>query len=86
MTKPIDTIRDGRLSASIWANASNANGSTFYAVTFERMYTDDENNIKNSSSFSGAELLQISELSRSAYQRISELRAESAPSANGTSH
>ena len=70
--KPTETIRDGRLSASIWPQVTD-DQSIFYTVTFERLYEKD-GELKNSHSFSGAELLRIAELSRLAYQKIGEIR------------
>ena len=86
MTKPTTTIRDGRLSASIWAN-TNAGGDVFHSVTFERLYADGEGKLHNSTSFSGTELLRIAELARLAYHRIGELRAQAASnSERATAH
>jgi len=64
-TQPIDTIRDGKLSASIWQNQSEK--GVFFSVTFERVYTDEEGNAKSATSFSRSELLRISRLAQKAY-------------------
>jgi len=69
---PVATIRDGRLSASIWAQVTQ-DQSLFYTVTFERLYEKD-GELKNSNSFSGAELLRIAVLAQDAYQTIGEIR------------
>ena len=84
MTKPVDTIRDGRLSASIWENQSG--DQTFYSVTFERLYKAEDGSLKNSTSFSGTEPLRLAELSRVAYRRIGELRAATATAEGATAH
>jgi len=89
MTKPIQTIRDGRLSASIWCNQhTKANGKpvTFHSVTFERLYQAEDGSVKNSTSFSGTELLRFAELSRLAYQRIGELRLADTSARKTTAH
>ena len=70
--KPIDTIRDGALKATIWKNA--AEKGHFYSVDFSRTYKDGET-FKDSHSFSGSEPLQIARLANLAYDRIAELRA-----------
>jgi len=71
-TRPIETIRDGKLSASIWQNQSEK--GVFYSVTFERVYTGEDGNAKSATSFSGSELLRISHLARRAYDRANKLR------------
>lgn len=73
--KPIFTIRDGALKASIWANRTD-DGKTFYSVTFGRTFTAEDNTVKSASSFSGADLLKIARLAGKAYDRIAEIRLE----------
>jgi hypothetical protein len=73
--KPILTIRDGALKASIWANRTDE-GKTFHSVTFGRTFTDGEGQAKTSSSFSGSDLLKIARLADKAYDRIAALRLE----------
>lgn len=70
--KPIDTIRDSELSATIWANLGEK--GTFYSVDIQRTYTDASGVLKNSHSFSGSELLRVSRLADIAYSEIAELR------------
>ena len=70
--KPIDTIRDGRISASIWENTSEK--GTWYSVAIQRVYTSKDGEIQNSSSFSVDDLLKVSRLSAKAYDRCVELR------------
>ena len=80
-TKPIDTIRDGALKASIWANQPKAEDKApFYSVRITRTYTDDQGNFHDSDSFSGSELLRVARLANQAYGRTSELRAEATKS------
>ena len=73
--KPTDTLKDGLLSATIWQGTS-AKGVTFYTVTLSRSYKDEKGEWHDSSSFSGAEVLQISRLASRAYDRIHELVQE----------
>lgn len=69
---PIKTIRDGTLSASIWANSGDK--GVFYSVTFARTYTDEAGNPKSTDSFSGGDILKLARLAERAYDRIAELR------------
>jgi hypothetical protein len=76
--KPVTTLRDGRISASVWKNETEK--GSFYAVTFSRVFTNGEGNPQNSGSFSGTELLKLARLAAKAYDQIGEL----AYSVNGT--
>lgn len=69
--KPINTIRDGSLKATIWKNRGEK--GDFYSVEFSRTYKQGEE-YKDSRSFSGAELLRISRLANIAYDEIAILR------------
>lgn len=71
--KPIDTIRDGALKATIWKNPTEK--GHFYSVDFSRTYKDGDN-FKDSHSFSGSEPLQLARLAHKAYGRIAELRSQ----------
>ena len=73
--KPILTIRDGALKASIWANQTDE-GKTFHSVTFGRTFTDNAGNAKSSTSFSGSDLLKIARLADKAYDHIASMRLE----------
>lgn len=72
--KPIETIRDGSLKASIWKNQSEK--GPFYSVRITRTYTDEQGNFHDSDSFSGSELLRVARLAGKAYDRAAELRAD----------
>lgn len=65
--QPIDTIRDGALKATIWKNPTE-NGH-FYSVDITRTYKVGDDS-KDSSSFSGTELLQVARLAEIAYSEI----------------
>lgn len=73
-SKPIETIRDGALKASIWKNQGEK--GPFYSVRITRTYTDDQGNYHDSDSFSGSELLRVARLADQAYGRTAELRAD----------
>ena len=74
--KPIDTLRDGAIKATIWKNPikNGAEQGVFYSVDFSRTYRDEAGNYHDSHSFSGTEPLQIARLATVAYDRIAELR------------
>ncbi|MEM6852902.1 MAG: hypothetical protein AAF593_00660 [Planctomycetota bacterium] len=74
--RPVETLRDGNLKASIWANFGE-NG-TFYNAQITRTYTDEAGKYHDSTSFSGSELLRVSHLSGRVYDRINQLRAADA--------
>lgn len=77
--KPVETLRDGRLKATIWRNFGD-NG-TFYSVEISRTYKDGDD-YKNAHSYSGAELLKVSRLSLKAYDRVGDFLIEDEDRAN----
>jgi hypothetical protein len=72
--RPADVIRDGNLKATLWRNEGE-NGFS-YATTIARTYRAEDGTYRESNSFSGSELLRVSELARKAYDRTGELRRE----------
>lgn len=66
--QPVQTLRDGSLKATIWANFGDK--GTFYSVQLTRSYQDAENNWHESDSFSNAQLLRIARLAQIAYDEI----------------
>lgn len=72
--KPVDTLRDGALKATVWRNEGE-NGS-FFTTTLSRTYTDERGDFHESNSFSGSELLRVAELARTAYTRTQDFRRE----------
>ena len=72
--RPVDTLRDGNLKASIWRNEGE-NGAS-YSTTFARVWRDDQGKWHDSQSYSGTDMLRLGELSRTAYHRTNELRRE----------
>lgn len=83
--RPVDVIRDGNLKASIWRNEGE--NSVSYATTIARTYKTENGAYRESNSFTGTELLRVSELARKAYERTGELRSEErSASKTGESH
>lgn len=68
---PIDIIRNGSLKASIWKNPKDDGSGSFLSVTFARTFKDADGNLRDSSSFSGRDLLVIAELARQSYNTVS---------------
>ncbi len=74
--KPVETIRDGSIKATIWRNSSEK--GDFYSVQFTRTWQDDQGNYHDADSFSGSQLLRVAHLAAKAYDRTAELRREDA--------
>ena len=72
--KPIETIRDGSIKATIWKNFGD-NGN-FYTVQITRTWKDDQANFHDADSFSGSQLLRVAHLAAKAYDRTAELRRD----------
>lgn len=72
--QPAQTLRDGRLKATIWRNDSEK--GPFFSVQFSRGYKDQNDQWQDTDSFSGTELLRVSHLATKAYDAIAKLRAE----------
>ena len=72
--KPVETIRDGSLKASIFRNEGEK--GTFFSTTLSRTYTDERGNFHDSNVFSGTDLLRVSELARKAYSVSRELKQD----------
>lgn len=77
-TRPMDTVRDGSLKATIWKNEpkDGSEKGPFYSVKFTRTWRDDKGDYHDSDSFSGTELLRIARLANIAYDEVAILRAE----------
>jgi len=71
--KPVQTLRDGALKASIWRNL-NRDGAPFYSVTLSRSYKKPDGVWAESNSFTGAELFKIARLAQEAYSHALNLR------------
>ena len=66
--KPAHKIRDGRLSATLWANQTKE-GATIYSVSFSRLYNVGEQ-LRDSASFSRDDLLRVAKLASEAHSWI----------------
>lgn len=73
--KPLDKIKDGMISATIWQNETDE-GKTRYSVSIARSYTDANDQWHETNSFSTLELLIVSRLAQKAYDRIAVLKEE----------
>lgn len=72
--KPLTTLRDGALKATIWPNATD-DGRTRYSITLTRSYTDAEGKWHDTNYLSRNELLRIAHLARQAYDAVGEAYA-----------
>jgi hypothetical protein len=70
---PVDKVRVGLITASIWANETEK--GTFHNVTFERRYRDGDGNWKSSHSYNADDLLSLAKAADLAHTRIVELRS-----------
>ncbi|WP_125133738.1 hypothetical protein [Falsiruegeria mediterranea] len=73
--EPFATITDGLIKAKIW-KTSGPKGN-FYSVDITRSFRDPSGQWKKAHSFSGAELLRVSNLAQRAYNMILEFKAQS---------
>jgi hypothetical protein len=73
--KPVDKIRIGNVTASIWNNPSEK--GDFYSVTFERSYKGEGDAWKSSQSYRRDDLLELAKAADKAHDRILELRQRS---------
>lgn len=69
--RPEAEKRDQSIKASIWRNEGE-NGS-FRSTTIARTYEDNDGNPRDAHSFSGTDLLKVSELARWSYHKSKEL-------------
>ncbi len=66
--QPAHKIRDGRLSATIWANQTKE-GATIYSVSFSRLYSVGDR-VRDSTSFSRDDLLRVAKLDSEAHSWV----------------
>lgn len=69
---PLEVLRDGFLKATIWQNEGEK--GVYFTATLSKTY-EKEGQLHDGHSFTGSDLLPISELARLAYARIGEHRA-----------
>ena len=72
-TKPVAEVRYGNVRAAIWRN-ENAE-SSWYNVTFERSYRD-EDEYKSSQSFGRDDLLLLAKVADEAHTLINNMQRE----------
>ncbi len=61
---PLKVIRDGAIKATIWRN--DGEHGTYLTVTFARTFTKDDQ-VEDSNSFKGRDMLVLAEIARQAY-------------------
>ena len=72
---PVTTLRDGSLKASIWRNDSEK--GSFHSCTLSRVYKDEKSGeLRDSNSFSGKDMMRVSELARRGHNTIVKLNRE----------
>lgn len=72
---PVAKIRVGLITANVWEREQK-NG-TFYAVTFERRYRDNEGSWHTSHSFDARDLLAVAKAADLAHTEILDRQADS---------
>jgi hypothetical protein len=77
MSKPVERIRIGAVSASIFKNEST-NGP-FHTVSIERRYKDDSDEWKSTSSYDLKSLSHLSAVAQLAIGKIAELDGAETP-------
>lgn len=70
--KPVYTLRDRALKATIWRNQSEK--GAHYSVQFTKIYTASDQQVKDTHSFSQSDLLRLSYMATKAYDLIAEYR------------
>jgi len=73
-TRPVETLRDGAIKASIWKNESEK--GPFFTATFARTYKNGEGKLRDTDGFSGAQLLKLALLAEKAYFLTARLTRE----------
>lgn len=72
--QPKYKIRDGLIKATIWEN--DHKDGVFYSVDLRRSYTDGNGEWKETTSFSGSDLLRAANLLQRAYNWTVDQRGE----------
>ena len=72
--RPVETLRDGRLKASIWRNEGER--GAFFSTTFSRAYKDQDGEYRDTQSFGQDDLLRLSELASEAHRTTNALSRE----------
>ncbi|MEM9419143.1 MAG: hypothetical protein AAGA25_08870 [Planctomycetota bacterium] len=69
---PIDKLRSGNLTATIWLNF-DTQSNPFFSCALERSYTDKDGNWHQTTKFGRTDLLRVAKLADQAHSRIEEL-------------
>ena len=69
--KPLITLRDGAIKATIWTN-KNDEGRIRYSIDISRSYTDKDDKWHDTHYFGRNELLRVARLAGKAYDAIGE--------------
>ena len=72
--QPVETLRDGRLKATVWEN--DGEKGVYHTVKLAKVYQDKDGQLQETSSFSAGELLRIAELARESHSLIRDIRRE----------
>lgn len=72
--RPVETLRDGNLKATVWENTRDE--KLMHSVQFRRSYRDQEGQYRDTDSFSGNDLLRLSRLADQSYDVLTRLRSE----------
>ncbi|UWQ31648.1 hypothetical protein K3555_13705 [Leisingera sp. M527] len=71
-TRPVETLRDGNIKASVWENTRD--GKTNHNVQFRRSYRGEDGQYRDTDSFAANDLLRLSRLAEHSYDAVSRLR------------
>jgi len=74
--KPVDTLRNGRLKVTIWANRNKTSSETYFTATLTKSYTDKKGEWKETTQLTGNEISRAGALLNKASKRVAELEAE----------
>ncbi|MCY3759017.1 MAG: hypothetical protein OXG96_14955 [Acidobacteria bacterium] len=74
--RPIDRLRIGGITASIWENQGANGDAKFYTARIERRYQDGDGNWKTTQSFGRNHLLAVAKLADQAHTRILALEQQ----------
>ncbi|MEM8773147.1 MAG: hypothetical protein AAGD92_15995 [Pseudomonadota bacterium] len=80
--RPIETIRAGRIKASIWENQSES--GSFLSVTFAKTYTDDRGKPRDTQTFSLSDVPTVAMVATRTFWRAHELQREFAQTQDRT--
>lgn len=72
--RPVHSLKEENLEASIWRNTSRDGKKNGYSVTISRNYTDKDGHYQRSSSFGERDLLKLSHLATKTHDVIKRQR------------